>query len=126
MRSIGDAFCTTATNPTLGSYGGAVGVQDGAATAASPRSIRPKPYSGADDATRSAACMPGPSHRGSFRDLAVQPVEEVFQRPLELRRGVVFGELCFEPLHVGELVEDELLVGVGDVGVTLVQRLFGG
>src|SRR5918993_2781158 len=61
----------------------------------------------------------------SLGDFPVQPVEQVFKRALELGPGVVFRQRVLQPLHVRELAEVELLVGVRDVGLALVERLFG-
>jgi hypothetical protein len=61
-----------------------------------------------------------------FGDVAVESVEEVFEGLFELGGGVVFRKLGFESLDVRELVEVEGLVGIGNVGFSLVEGFCGG
>jgi hypothetical protein len=56
----------------------------------------------------------------------VESVEQVFQCVLELRRGAVFGQFGLESCDVREPVEVEGLVGMGILGLALVQRFLCG
>ena len=71
-----------------------------------------------------AARSTGSLVRGrSLRDGAVQPVQQLLQRLLELRVGMVLREQPLQPLHVWEGLQVQVGVGVGDVRVPLVERL---
>src|SRR3954466_11790463 len=61
----------------------------------------------------------------SFGDEPVKSVEEVFESLIELGRGVIFGEPGLESANVREVVEIEILVGAGDVGLALVEGFLG-
>src|SRR4051794_13119716 len=68
----------------------------------------------------------GPAVVRSFGDEPVEPIQEVFEGLFELGGGVVFRQSTLEPADVREVRDIEGLVGVGDVGLALVEGLLGG
>ena len=70
--------------------------------------------------------MPSRPGCGSLRVLELQAHQQVLQRFLELLVAVVLGKRLPQPRDGRIVVDVELLVAVGQVGVALIDGLFGG
>src|SRR3954469_11885237 len=69
---------------------------------------------------------PAPVRSALLGVLEVEPREEVLESCLELRLAVVLGQLRTEPGQGREGLHADLLVPVGQVGTTFVERFLGG